>query len=150
MASWNGNQPANFTATNAIIFSGEPTQFKTWVKHSRSLSAFAGMSLNIAFRHHNVTDMFWLVIDDIKITSGNTASIDEVNANDVKVYPNPSTGRFMVRAEQMESVTVYDAIGHEVLKTNNYTVDLSSYSDGVYLFQVVTSKGVYNQKVVKK
>jgi hypothetical protein len=36
-------------------------------KKSVDLSAYAGQTIYIAFRHYNVTDMYWLMIDDIRV-----------------------------------------------------------------------------------
>ena len=39
----------------------------SWVKRSVDLSSYAGKNVNIAFRHHNVTDQYYLLIDDITL-----------------------------------------------------------------------------------
>lgn len=150
MASWNGNQPSDFTATNAIIFSGEPTQSRTWVKHSRSLAGFAGMDIYIAFRHHDVTNMFWLIIDDVKISAGNTSGIDDVEHLNVAVYPNPTTGRFHITAEGFENVEVFDVTGRNVMNADSDVIDLSAFANGVYTLRVNTTLGSSMQKIVKK
>ena len=38
-----------------------------WVKKTVDLSSYAGQTIYIAFRHHNITDMFVLNIDDIRV-----------------------------------------------------------------------------------
>ena len=150
MASWNGNQPANFTATNAIIFSGEPTQSKTWVKHSRSLTGFAGMDIYIAFRHHDVTDMFWLIIDDIKIISGNHAGIEDANAAKVDFYPSVVTDKLYI-SQEVNEVSVVDVNGRIVMNDKNTRmVDMTNLSSGVYFVRVITEEGTTTQKIVKK
>jgi len=59
-----GNTVQDFTATTAVLTS---TSTAEWVKKSVSLADYAGETIYIAFRHHNVTDMFYLNIDDIRI-----------------------------------------------------------------------------------
>ena len=59
-----GNTVANFTATTAVLTS---TTTGDWVKKSVSLANYAGQTIYIAFRHYNVTDMFYLDIDDMRI-----------------------------------------------------------------------------------
>lgn len=150
MASWNGNQPANFTATNAIIFSGEPTQSQTWVKHSRSLAGFAGMDIYIAFRHHDVTDMFWLIIDDIKIISGNHAGIEDASAAKVDFYPSVVTDKLYI-SQEVNEVSVVDVNGRIVMNDKNTRmVDMTNLSSGVYFVRVITEEGTTTQKIVKK
>ena len=59
-----GNTVADFTATTAVLTS---TTTGDWVKKTVSLANYAGQAINIAFRHHNCTDMFYLDIDDIRV-----------------------------------------------------------------------------------
>ena len=39
----------------------------TYSKKSIDLTPYAGQTIYIAFRHYNVTDMYWLMIDDIRV-----------------------------------------------------------------------------------
>lgn len=43
------------------------TDGESYTKKSVDLSAYAGQTIYIAFRHYNVTDMYWLMIDDIRV-----------------------------------------------------------------------------------
>lgn len=40
-----------------------------WLQKSVNLDAFKGQDIQIAFRHFNVTDMFYLDLDDVKISN---------------------------------------------------------------------------------
>lgn len=62
--STTGRTVADFTATAAVLSS---TTTGYWIKKTVSLSSYAGQTINIAFRHHNSSDMFYLNIDDIRI-----------------------------------------------------------------------------------
>ncbi len=62
--STTGNAPGDFTA--APIYTGNSTA--TWVQKSVNLNSYAGQTIYIAFRHHNVTDMFHIVIDDVEVS----------------------------------------------------------------------------------
>ncbi len=55
---------ADFLATTAV-YAGTATG--EYVKHGVDLASYAGQTIYVAFRHHNVTDMFYLNIDDIRI-----------------------------------------------------------------------------------
>ena len=61
---------ASFTNT---IFDGVTPQ--TWAENTIDLSAFAGQTIYIAFEHCEVTDMFWMKLDDITVTNTATRSI---------------------------------------------------------------------------
>lgn len=43
------------------------TNGTSYVKKSVDLSAYAGQTIYIAFRHYNVSDEYWLMIDDIRV-----------------------------------------------------------------------------------
>ena len=62
--STTGNTVADFTATTPVLSS---TSTGDWVKKTVYIDNYAGETIFIAFRHHNVTDMFFLNIDDIRV-----------------------------------------------------------------------------------
>lgn len=61
------------TGNQVVDFSGTPV-FQTtlttsnFTQRSVDLSGYAGMTIYIAFRHHNSTDVYWLQLDDLAIT----------------------------------------------------------------------------------
>lgn len=59
-----GNSIGDFTA--APVFTGNSTA--AWVQKSVDLSSYAGQTIYIAFRHHDITDMFHIVIDDVEVS----------------------------------------------------------------------------------
>ncbi|MDR1847140.1 MAG: choice-of-anchor J domain-containing protein [Bacteroidales bacterium] len=63
-----GSTPADFTATTPVFT--EVLQAGDWTIHTVDLSAYAGQSIYVAFRHYDCTDMFVMKIDDISITNG--------------------------------------------------------------------------------
>ncbi len=46
----------------------------TYTQKTVSLDAYAGQTVHIAFRHFNVTDQYWLKIDDISLTAASGPS----------------------------------------------------------------------------
>ena len=144
-----GDQPSDFTS--GLIFSGAPTAPKTWVKHSRNIDGgLAGRSVRVAFRHHDVTNMYWLLIDDLKITSGSTAAIDDINTINVDFYPNPVNDKLYI-SEEVNEVSVLDVNGRTVVSDKNTrVVDMSELSNGVYFVRVITDEGIATKKIVKK
>ena len=147
LVSTTGNNPADFTNT---VFAGTVSNFD-WTKVSRSLAGFAGQTIYVAFRHHNISDMYWMLLDDISITAGNHAGIDEVNDINVSLYPNPTTGKLNVNAEGAQEINVLDINGRVVMTANNTnTIDLSNLSNGCYFVRVITNAGVSTQKIVKE
>lgn len=207
-----------------------------WRALSVDLSSYAGQTVYIAFRHYNVSDMFYLDIDNIGIAIGDNAKtvvannkkdgskaawdhignafttydfrdaqhqypislqswldsgycvvidysccwcgpcwnvhqrgilegyyhrfgpnfnspfvgINNTEEVSVNVYPNPTTSIVNIEAEGLKAVEVLDMAGRTVMTSNKNTVDLSSLSNGVYMFRIDTENGRSLQKVVKK
>ncbi|MDO4225680.1 MAG: T9SS type A sorting domain-containing protein, partial [Bergeyella zoohelcum] len=100
-------------------------------------------------------DVYALYSDGVK-SEKQTVTIDttplsasEVAVNDrLKVYPNPSDGRFVIEAKTGVSklyTEVYDASGKLIFKKeyqgNKADLDLTQYPKGIYLLNVVDNNG---------
>jgi len=89
----------------------------------------------------------FLGVDDLKSTAGS-----------LKVYPNPSNGKFTLElngmSNQTESLEIYNMFGEKVYSTSglrlqsSYALDLSSYSKGVYFVRINDGKKNYTDKIV--
>lgn len=77
-----------------------------------------------------------------------------VQAVNTQVYPNPSTGIFMVRTENGKAIhklTVFDLQGRAVWQQTNqprFEVDLSAQAKGIYLIKTDTDAGTEIKKVI--
>ncbi len=71
--STTGNAPADFTVN---LFE-ETLAGDTWLERTIDLSAYAGQDVYLAFRHFNVTDMFYMKIDNVTLP-GDIIPCDEV------------------------------------------------------------------------
>ena len=67
--STTGNAVANFSQT--IHSAVSPAN---WAEVVKNLSTYAGQTIYIAFQHANVTDQFFIKIDDFKVTNTDTKS----------------------------------------------------------------------------
>ncbi|MNJ83201.1 Mannan endo-1,4-beta-mannosidase precursor [compost metagenome] len=66
-----------------------------------------------------------------------TASVDEMELSQLKIYPNPNNGTFILKADQKEfELTCYDLLGNKVVLTNqgNSSYQIPSVQ-GVYLLK---------------
>lgn len=71
--STSGNTVADFTGANGHIIQEQETVIADgWQKRSISLADYTGGDVYIAFRHHDCTDMYYLLIDDVEIFENNT------------------------------------------------------------------------------
>lgn len=77
----------------------------------------------------------------------------DVRAGDVRIYPNPSGGQFVLEGAELHSTfTVLNALGVEVLKGEvllpRQDVDAGTLSDGVYMVNLVGRGGQVARKLV--
>jgi len=76
-----------------------------------------------------------------------------ITNEDVVIYPNPSTGNFVVEtnSDAKQIVQLYDINGKVVLTQTimgKTTVDAGNLSQGVYNLSIISSEGVINKRVV--
>lgn len=89
-------------------------------------------------------------IDDILITQLNTANVDELEAPEISVYPNPSNGQFDVQCNELiQGISIVNYLGQEVaqFETTN-ALDVSHLENGMYQMLISTESGVYRKELV--
>ena len=76
------------------------------------------------------------------------------NAEEVNVYPNPTSNFVTVQANGMNHITVLNTLGQMVYDANVdgdiQKLDMSQYEAGVYMVRVATENGTSVQRVVVK
>lgn len=77
---------------------------------------------------------------DTSFTVLNVASVEEYNALNVRVFPNPSEGVFNVVLAGNYSISIYDVTGQLIsteIGNDQTTIDLSDLSSGFYYLNVI-------------
>ncbi len=81
--------------------------------------------------------------------------VGEQYVENLRVFPNPSNGSVYVSSESsvVLELQVFDMFGrmllHENVDEKEFSVDLSGYNAGIYMFQFVTSDGVKTSRIIK-
>ena len=78
--------------------------------------------------------------------------VTETEASRFSVYPNPANDKIYVEGEGIEIVELYNAIGQQLVSvagSEKITIDVTSFSEGVYFVKVI-GKETMTQKVVIK
>lgn len=78
-------------------------------------------------------------------------SVMENVADRYEIYPNPTSGKVMIDGDDIDYIAVYNSVGQlvNVVKNSDNVVDMSSYENGVYYFNVVDNAGANSvQRVV--
>ena len=77
--------------------------------------------------------------------------VNEVEAQDVAVFPNPTTNRFTVEGVGLNHVSVFNALGQMIYDADCHgeSVDVNLYNveTGVYMVRVATAQGVVTKRV---
>lgn len=70
----------------------------------------------------------------------------------VELYPNPTDGRFLLKARGMRQLSLFNALGQSLMslpvQADSMMLDLSGYGPGVYVVRVVTEKGAVCARLV--
>ena len=86
------------------------------------------------------------------LTVGTFVGVEDHWINDLQIHPNPSSGNFNMELTEPAVITVLDARGRAVVKTNangQFTLDLSAFPTGTYTLQLNTESGVGLKRLVK-
>lgn len=72
--------------------------------------------------------------------------------NDVKIYPNPTEGKFYVQADNIKEISVYNLVGQEIISyivdNDNCTIDLSNFDEGIYFVKINTSNNSLTKRLI--
>ena len=96
----------------------------------------------------------------VTVIKGCEVSIKEItqDLHNIKVYPNPTTGQLTINNEQLtiKSIEIYDIVGRNVganlrvrPENNEIIVDVSRFSNGIYIIKLNTNRGIIIKKVIK-
>ncbi len=89
------------------------------------------------------------------VTSFRVLGVEEFNAAQVSIYPNPTNGTVNIKsASIIKNITVYDLQGRKIqtIKTEaqNSEVNISALKTGIYIFSIETEAGTIMKKVLKR
>ena len=80
--------------------------------------------------------------------------VDEVDGAEVRCYPNPTSGVLNVEAEGLRRVEVMDMTGRVVMAKESAEAAQRIATDGLpagmYAVRVVTDRGLFTQKIIKR
>lgn len=69
-------------------------------------------------------------------------NVTEMSDNAYSIYPNPTSGKVMIEGENISYIAIYGTTGQLInVVMNNNVVDMTSYENGVYFFNVVDNAG---------
>ncbi len=107
---------------------------------------------NELYRSYTVTAIgsYYVLVTDANGCVGNSATeffnttgVNDVSADEIKLYPNPATTVLKIAAPVRVNASLRDLAGRELLRVENaHEIELSALSEGVYFVQLTDEKGV--------
>ena len=112
----------------------------SWANRSLDISAATGDLVYIGLRHHGVTDMYILNIDNVSVTSS-TMSNEDFTLDNIEYTFNQDTNILRITStEVLSNIQIYNMLGQEVLNNKlnqtSESVDLSDLSNAVYIVNI--------------
>lgn len=144
--STTGMNPSDFTQVLNITTDSIMSQYVV------DLAAYAGQAVYVAFRHHDITDMFMVNVDDVEILAGSAPTAIEELAAQVNVYPNPSSDVVFVNTDaQISTIDVINVAGQKLsslnVNNNNAQINVNGFAAGIYFLQINTENGLITKKI---
>ena len=68
----------------------------------------------------------------------------------IAVYPNPVRDRLMVKAEDLQSVEIYNLVGQQVMFSTSDVVDMGVLNQGIYFVRINADGKTITKRVVKQ
>ena len=111
-----------------------------WADRSLDISAATGNLVYIGMRHHDVTDVYLLSIDNVSVTSS-TMSNEDFTLENINYTFNLESKILNVNSQEiLSNIEIYNVLGQQVLIENlnksSINLDLSNLSSGVYIVNV--------------
>ena len=82
---------------------------------------------------------------EIEVEVHDYTGVSEDQASNVTLYPNPTSGVVIIKAESIQQITIVNMMGQVVITqsfgTDEAVLDLSAFDNGMYLVNVMTENG---------
>lgn len=158
------NNTASDVVINGIMFKGEnAAAFEAEYDFSLPHTIVVGESLEvkvsliIAFKEDVVIESELAINSSvgeqiIPVTWKGEVDIEENSFALVELYPNPMNDVLYIESDDVVSVTVFNAVGQQVLFVENRNeIDVAELNNGLYFVRLVDNKGnTLTKKIIKQ
>ncbi len=142
--------PADYTDVSQAIAVYNGASGAAWAQAMADLSSYAGQEIRLAFRHYNVTDMFWLNLDEVRVVSVDLGA-ENVPVTGVTLDKTNAIVKNLDKLQLTATVAPDDATNTEVVWTssdeNIATVDatglVTTVAPGTVIITVKTVEGEF-------
>lgn len=84
---------------------------------------------------------------------GTPLELNDFTRDQILIFPNPTKDNIMIKSPEEVNITLYDLLGNVITKiysTTEESLDMTSYSAGIYNIQLEYKGIIINHKVVKQ
>lgn len=127
----------------------------SYANKSLDISSLAGNMVYVAFRHHNMSEaQYKLSIDDIEISSS-LLGVNETSNSDFKHYYNPTNEFLTLKSDNspIDKMELYNILGENLITRQisnvRYNLDMTSFTDGIYIIQIQIKDTIKTLKFIK-
>jgi len=91
-------------------------------------------------------------VTGVNVSAG-SLSVEDLNINGINMFPNPVSDISVIRSDTpLNNIALYSLTGKTIfnknINSNEYQLDVSSYSKGMYLLSVTNTKGTSTSKLI--
>ncbi len=83
-----------------------------------------------------------------KCETTNVIEINYDNSVPYKIFPNPTSGKFIVKSKGIEKIEILNTKGTQIYIGKEKEIDLSQESNGIYFIKVTTDKQTITKKLI--
>ena len=76
--------------------------------------------------------------------------VDENDEMTISVYPNPAQDKLFVNGYNVQTIGIYNVIGHNVLTTNEMEIDVRGFEPGIYFVRINCGDNIITERVIIK
>ena len=91
------------------------------------------------------------IVNAVKVELDATVNISTVDNMNIKLYPNPTNGQFVVENATDFSIEVFNTLGQKVISVENAssieTIDLTGNQAGNYIIRITNTDNVITRKI---
>jgi subtilase-type serine protease len=153
-----GTNPSKLIAANAFTAEGVTKlniSSNANVTNQALIQAASGITSTDVFEVESSNFDGILTATGTQLLISGTVGINEVDAQSLMVYPNPTTGELRItnydlRIGNVEIFDVYGRMQKSRKAEKQNEIDISDLSSGIYFLKITTEQGTITKKVVKQ
>ena len=90
------------------------------------------------------------VIHDLAHFPDPSQDVEEKDEVTISVYPNPAHDKLFVNGYNVQTIGIYNVIGHNVLTTNEMEIDVRGFEPGIYFVRINCGDNIITERVIIK